>query len=165
VTQYGYAAGAGWTTIYDEHRHSTGDAGLAKKCKGYKLLLVGARKGSSETFALCAVAPPAVVFKKTEDNTTHEHRGVWWYHCAEAGDDDDDADDDVHVSMGFALSATVELQQADTHNSGHGETNDDEADGRGRLSWHLSSGSGGWRAGLEIELDFDTEWRKVILAR
>ena len=150
--QVDFTAGSGWQSVYDEpYSHRTKDDELAERCKDFKLLLVGARKVGETAFSLCAVAPPAVVFRKTEDDETHEHRGVHWYR----------QDDE---SMGFAPSAEVNLSAADTTNSGYaGEDVDDQDDGRRRLSWHLDS-SGGWRAGLAADLD-GSEWRKVILAR
>ena len=74
-------------------------------------------------------------------------------------------------AWGTTPSANVKLESADTTNSGHTtdayariDSEADRADGRGRLSWHLNE-QGGWRAGLAVDVDEGSEWRKVILAR
>ena len=162
--QFDYTPAAGWQSVYDvEYGHETEDDDLQERCKDFRLLLVGARKEGETAFALCAVAPPAVVFRKTRGNETHEHRGVHWYRATD--------DDDELTAMGYAPSANVTLESADTTNSGHTtdayariDSEADRADGRGRLSWHLNE-QGGWRAGLAVDVDEGSEWRKVILAR
>ena len=160
--QLNFTAGDGWQTIHDvPYSDDTDDDALEQRCKDFKLLLVGARRAEDTAFTLCAIAPPAVVFRKTTGNDTHEHQGVHWYRSA---NDWYDSDDDDKQAMGFAASAEIDCSAADTTNI-YGSDAEGKADGERRLSWHLGANGGGWRAGLATDLDNDTEWHKVILAR
>jgi hypothetical protein len=160
--QFDFTPDGSWQSVYDEpYSASTNDDDLQERCKDFRQLLVGAREAGKTSFALCAVAPPAVVFRKTKKNETHEHRGVHWYRAH--------ASPELRLSMGFSPSPNVRLEAADTLNCYC-------QDGRGRLSWELlddpddpDSQDGGWRAGLCVELygvnAGSRQWRKVILAR
>ena len=115
-------------------------AALERQCAPYSLLLVGARREGSRTLALCAVAPPAEVFRRTEQNRPHAVGGVHWY-CTEG------------YYIGFAPTATIDQRPAINYDQASEE----------RLSWYLLDGVGGWRAGAAVRLASSTEWRKVIL--
>ena len=154
------AQSALWQTVYDEpYSHRTDAGALEERCRGFAELLVGARKDGETTFALCALAPPPVVFEKTTDDQTHEHNGVHWYRSSSGG---------AKLAMGFAPVQEVELGTADIKDDpAYALSVCVEENGRRRLSWHTEGGIGGWRAGMKTGLYLGEcdGWRKVILAR
>ena len=65
--------------------------------------------------------------------------GAYWYHNSS-------------YCIGFASTANITLDTCDI----------DSTDCADRLSWYLDNSKGGYRAGCETLLDFNSSWRKVI---
>jgi hypothetical protein len=131
-----------WETIYDEfysHKTANSLSDIKSRCQRFALVLVGGRRVGETNLKLCAIAPPAEVFRATTGDNTHEVSGAHWY-CREG------------KAMGFAPSSSVTLSSADTS---------EKSDTR-RLSWHLT-GSGGWRVGEQTGLNDSSDYRKVIM--
>jgi hypothetical protein len=72
-------------------------------------------------------------------NATGPINGAFWYYVP-------------GKSIGFASSAGITLNPADTNNTGCDK----------RLSWHLDLGVGGWRAGCQTVIIESEEWRKIM---
>ena len=91
------AAAAGWEAIA-ELPYSSGweNDTLRKMCAGWEHVLLGARKKDETILALCANAKLEEVFRKTDEDWTHEANGAHWYCCEKK-------------SMGFAPSSDVIL--------------------------------------------------------
>ena len=91
------------------------------------------------TFVVGAYGLASEVQTQTALNTPHLSNGVYWYFTP-------------GQSFGFLKDNTLEQNSADI-----GTTNPDS-----RLSWHLDNKYGGYRAGANIGLNYDTTWKKII---
>jgi hypothetical protein len=72
-----------WVSIYDKpYSDNTGSSvkkeDLAAKGSEFDHLLVGAYD-ENKKLILFAIAPPDIVFRKTDSNNTTSHNGVEWY--------------------------------------------------------------------------------------
>merc|ERR1712176_1543440 len=67
--------------------------------------------------------------------------GVFWY-------------TEHHQANGFACDSKITLAHADNQNTCC----------ESRLSWHLDSPYGGYRAGCSKDLFEDNEWQKVVMS-
>jgi len=106
-------------------------------------LLVAARKKGSDSLLLAACAKRTDVLQPTASDTdVHLCNGVYWY-CRQG------------MSFGFSSHPSIRLGSADVR----------EEEGHHRLSWHLSSSEGGWRAGEHRELmgRGGRDWEKIVL--
>ena len=129
----------GWTQHYDEpYAHKTKTANIDSVPTTATYVFVGAR-GPDGKILVGAIGKRNQVLTVTEKNTPHEHNGVWWYFTHKA-------------SFGFAPNDKVKQNQADA--SGKDDVK--------RLSWHLDSDSGGYRAGANLELNKTDDYRKLI---
>ena len=93
-------------------------------------LCIGAREVGKDVMIVAAMAKRGHVLRKTSGSSeVNESNGAYWYCCP-------------GKSFGFSRNPRVELRSADT----------EDVDGEYRLSWHLDSDSGGWRAGVHKNL-------------
>jgi hypothetical protein len=102
-----------------------------------KDVVVGVKQAGSSTLTLMAVARASEAFAQHCD--ARLANGAYWYNC-------------VGQSFGFAASASISLGSADTAS--------DQCEYR--LSWHVDSSSGGWRAGCATGLNSDSSYYKQI---
>ena len=97
-------------------------------------LCIGAREVGKDVLLLAAMAKRKDVLRRTAGaSEANQSNGVYWYCCP-------------GKSFGFSRHPRVDLRSADT----------EDADGEFRLSWHLGSDSGGWRAGMKKNLVRET---------
>jgi hypothetical protein len=141
ITEADLTAGLVCVTKYNEaYSHATLDVNVklpvgASDAPAYAVL--GARYSSgvnSGKFKMAAIGDYDYVFAERTKSTAYENRGTWWYYLPA-------------YSMGFAPSATVSLNSADT------------TSGSDRMSWHINSG--GYRAGHAYTSTADLN--KVVL--
>ena len=131
----------GWTCHYDElYKEVTLNSHIESIPHEALRVFVGAR-GPNGEIVLGAIAERAAVVMRTEKNQPHESNGVWWYFWPDK-------------SFGFAPNRSIDQSIADSKDSEDKE----------RLSWHVSrsSGSGGYRAGANTDLNGSTTYRKLI---
>ena len=105
-------------------------------------LCIGAREVGKDVLLVAAMAKRRDVLRRTSGSTDlNQSNGVYWYCCP-------------GKSFGFSRYPRVDLRSADT----------EDTDGEYRLSWHLDSDSGGWRAGMKKNLvrEAGTRYEKVI---
>ena len=93
-------------------------------------LCIGAREVGKDVLLVAAMAKRQDVLKRTSTSSeVHQSNGVYWYCCP-------------GKSFGFSRHPRVDLRSADT----------EDQDGDYRLSWHLGTDTGGWRAGMRKNL-------------
>jgi hypothetical protein len=105
-------------------------------------LCIGAREVGKDVLLVAAMAKRHDVLRRTTGpSDVNRSNGVYWYCCP-------------GKSFGFSRHSRVDLRSADT----------EDTDGDYRLSWHLDSDSGGWRAGMRKNLvrEIGTRYEKVI---
>ena len=139
----------GWTKFYEQtYQTQILSDGNGLRPTGTYTILAGKAVGSS-TISLLAAAPTIDVFTQTTGNNTRLVNGTYWYYVpnvnATAG------------TIGFADTATVYLDEADTDSSTPN-----------RLSWHLNltnqapGFNGGYRLGATKELNGSTAYLKQV---
>jgi hypothetical protein len=133
-----------WNIIYDfPYSHETTVEELrALRPQCTEQIIVGAIKGNaSMILSIGAIGPADILLLNSLLNQPTKYGNVHWYLTPTK-------------SFGFApLTTTINCYNADyivTDNS------------KNRLSWHLD-GSGGYRAGVMIDLDENNQWRKIIM--
>ena len=105
-------------------------------------LCIGAREVGKNVMLLAAMAKRQDVLRRTSTSSeVHQANGAYWYCCP-------------GKSFGFSRNSRIDLKSADT----------EDTDGEYRLSWHLDSDSGGWRAGMKKNLvrEAGTLYEKVV---
>ena len=103
-------------------------------------LYVGAMRYGASSFLLGAFGSSLEIQTRTELNKPHVFNGVNWYFTAEQ-------------SFGFLdIRASLNQYSAD-YQGDYSES---------RLSWHLDTYSGGYRAGAYASLNSDTSFMKAI---
>jgi hypothetical protein len=105
-------------------------------------LCIGAREVGKNVMLLAAMAKRQDVLRRTSTSSeVHQANGAYWYCCP-------------GKSFGFSRNSRIDLKSADT----------EDTDGEYRLSWHLDSDSGGWRAGMKKNLvrEAGTHYEKVV---
>ena len=166
------ALAATWILVYDEpYDHRTSDADLERVPADARDVLVCARDGDSDTFALAAWAPRETALRETHgaedafgDGETaftglatvseNECDGVFWYRWTGS-------------AFGFSGSPRLWLWKADAGIKQRDQDTHPEELSETRLSWNLEEHStGGWRAGLAIDLgQRPGAWRKQLFYR
>ena len=105
-------------------------------------LCIGAREVGKNVLLLAAMAKRQDVLRRTSTSSeVNQANGAYWYCCP-------------GKSFGFSRNPRIDLKSADT----------EDTDGEYRLSWHLDSDSGGWRAGMKKNLvrEAGTHYEKVV---
>lgn len=100
-------------------------------------LFLGALYGRNTTFLLGAFGAVADVQTFTPLNIPHLVNGVYFYKTR-------------NESFGFSDNPSIFQDQGDTATT----------DPQSRLSWHMDTGTGGYRAGAHLNLNFDDDWQK-----
>ena len=128
----------GWTKHYDEsYDHVTKVTDLTSVPTSAKYIFVGARNPSG-AITIGASGARDAVLTATKRNMPHEDNGVYWYLTD-------------NYSFGFAPNASIRQHKADS------------TLGCDRLSWHLTSTNGGYRAGGDnIGQSSMSDWRKLV---
>ena len=137
--------GGGWSLCYQAtYAVSLGNtnAGALSGCGSSNLMLAARETGSSTILLLAQASFADVTFNVGNGNTTHNANGVEWYYSP-------------NYSWGFA-------QGGDTVSRGQCDTNG--ANGAQRLCWHTIAGVGGWRAGVNTNLNGSTSYEKLIFS-
>jgi hypothetical protein len=130
----------GCTSCYDESYGSKTTMKNVSSCVGPQIF-VGGLASNATTFLLGAYGPASVLHNHTGLNCVRRYNGVCWYSKA-------------NYSFGF-LECGTELNQ---NKADIGSTSP-----KSRLSWNIDNGLGGYRAGVFIGLNKDTQgWRKLI---
>jgi len=131
---------AGWTKVYDApYNDPTSTDDLFGHDMG-ECILMGVREGGSPTLMVAAMGYTADITEDTgSDTVAVESKGVYWYNRPGA--------------IGFASSANINLHPHDLT---------DPRTDMSRVSWHLDSDLGGWRAGIHTNLNDDTTFHKVF---
>ena len=134
----------GWTLFYEQtYGTHIGNTTTPIRPSGQYVILSGKAVGSS-TITVAAAAPTAQAFTETVINTPQLLNGTYWYYtlatnCSTCG------------SIGFAPTSSITQNSADTSNL------DDPL----RMSWHLEAGLGGWRLGVNSNLN-DAAYLKQV---
>ena len=86
-----------------------------------------------------------------QTGSAHFANGAYWYNVD-------------RLSFGFSDQESIYLNEADVTCTPYfdGCDNCDACQCENKLSWHLTGGSGGWRAGCTLWLNDDATWRKVV---
>jgi hypothetical protein len=93
-------------------------------------LCIGAREVGKDVLLVAAMAKRQDVLRRTSSaSEVNQSNGAYWYCCP-------------GKSFGFSRHPRVDLRSADT----------EDTDGEYRLSWHLGTDTGGWRAGMKKNL-------------
>ena len=130
----------GCTPCYDESYGSKTTMKNVSACVGPQIF-VGGLASNATTFLVGAYGPASVLHNHTGLNCVRRYNGVCWYSKA-------------NFSFGF-LECGTELNQ---NKADIGSTSP-----KSRLSWNIDNGLGGYRAGVFIGLNKDTQgWRKLI---
>ena len=149
----------GWECCIDEaYGEEITAADIAAVPESATWVFVGARHPDGHIAMGACGRREVVLMRKEEeeykdDVETHEDNGVYWYFYED-------------MSFGFSRVPEVRLDTADTLGCNSGATfvqvggEEEDEDGKYRLSWHFDSG--GWRAGHSIDLDDDDKWRKLL---
>ena len=134
----------GFVKCYDQPYNYTTTAKDLLMCSG-SIIFVGAKSlTTAMEFSLGAFGNRSNVFALSSSKTTAYYDSVGganWYLLS-------------NKSFGFANDSTVNLDSCDF---GEGS-----ADCQSRLCWHLDQGKGGYRAGCNVSLNNDPNWRKVL---
>lgn len=141
------ATSGGWTachtTTYDTNTSVLST--VLANCNGARLMLA-CRPVGSVNFTLLAQAPRAdVTFVTPNDATTvHNANGSGWYYS-------------TTYSLGF-------IRQGDVVNKGSCDFDTTGANDQ-RLCWHTGGGNitGGYRCGINDNLNGDATWERVVL--
>ncbi|MCA9637586.1 MAG: DUF4215 domain-containing protein [Myxococcales bacterium] len=139
------AALGGWSECWSGPYGSGGTslAVITASCTKAELMLACRRLGDP-VFTLLAHAPRADVFFDTGNtNTPHVANGAGWYYSES-------------WSWGFAAAGDpIERQSCDIN----------EVNAPLRLCWHTGGGylDGGWRCGVDTDLNSDDSWERVVL--
>jgi len=133
---------AGWELIYDApYSDPTTSDDLFGHDNMGECILMGVREGGNPHLMVAAVANTADISEDTgSDTVAIESRGVYWYN--RPGN-----------AIGFSASSNIDLRPHDVLSP---------RDDPSRVSWHLDSGIGGWRAGTNTNLNDNEDYHKVF---
>ena len=127
-----------WVKHYDEqYDHRTKDDSFDTIPAGATYIFVGARDPDGK-IVVGAIGERSVVLQETSLNQPNEHNGLYWYFTK-------------GKAFGFSPTDEIECSSADVHDKNNNQ----------RLSWHLT-GSGGYRAGSNCDLNSDKKYRKLV---
>ena len=130
---------AGCVKYYDQpYRDATTASDINNAPASAKYIFVGAQDPNGN-IKLGAFGARSTVLRQTYTNSPNENNGVYWYFTN-------------GKSFGFAGSSSISQSSADTLSGSH------------RLSWHLTGGSGGYRAGDTTSLSSSSSYRKLLYA-
>lgn len=133
---------SGWTLAHQKLYNYNTKVEELDALQGKKFL-VAARKTGADILTVAAMGNKEVILKRTTSRSeAYEHNGAYWYCGITEGGN----------SFGFAPNGTVNLKNPDMH---------DQASPY-RLSWIMTGGCGGWRAGSTTGIHGSTEWEMLI---
>ena len=136
----------GFTTIYNKTYGSiTKDSDISdlkRNCTYESLLCVGAGLTGNDNMRLVACGYCLNVLNVTALNTPNYVGSAYWYYTP---------------TKSFGYSPTNSITQNSCDNS--------NTDDNLRLCWHTDNGSGGYRAGNVIGLNYDVSYSKYVFFR
>lgn len=150
------ASASGWSVVYQGAYAATFDYAsvLNGIGAGKQVALASSSGRSATTYDLFAATSLNILQTFTAYNTTVFADDAYWYRNDN--------------SVGFAPSAVISQNSADTINASGWVFVDNYQDGDLRLSWHSRDGNnvfGGWRSGQNIMLNEDQTWLRYVLVR
>jgi hypothetical protein len=140
-----------WNVVYQGGYGSSFDyAGvLGSIAPGSTVALASSSFSSSLTYDLFAFTSTTVLNTITSRNTTLFADDAYWYRNSS--------------SLGFADTSSISQNSADT------VCRSDSACGDLRISWHAGNNgdsvNGGWRSGLNTNLNSNNVWQRYVLVR